>query len=148
MPPPCPSPASGGGDTGADHAPPRSRAAGGGIVMVHPPGRRGGGGGGCSRPAGGGGEGELTGAGWGEGGDVAAGMAAGAAEIKARQVRAVIAGARERAVIADLVVGERADEEIAVAHVGEIARDVERRAHKRIDDRVGEVGRVLLPELE
>src|SRR5215813_1595978 len=75
-------------------------------------------------------------------------MAAGAAEIKARQVRAVIAGARERAVIADLVVGERADEEIARAHVVDIARDVERRAHKRIDDRVGEVGRVLLPELE
>src|SRR5262245_29767236 len=84
----------------------------------------------------------------GKAGDVAAGMAAGAAEIKASQVRAVIAGARERAVIADLVVSKRADEEIAVAHVGEIARDVERRARKRIDDRVGEVGRVLLPELE
>src|SRR5437870_6273220 len=73
-------------------------------------------------------------------------MAACTAEIKASQVRAVVAGARERTVIADLVVGKRADEEIALAHVGEIARDVERRALKRIDDRVGEVRRVLLPE--
>src|SRR5262245_31832814 len=75
-------------------------------------------------------------------------MAAGAAEIKPRQMRAVIAGAREWAVVADLLVGKGADEEITLAHVGEIARDVERRARKRIDDRVGEVGRVLLPELE
>ena len=69
-----------------------------------------------------------------------------AAEIKAGQVGAVSARAGERAVIADLVVGEGADEEIALAHVGQTALDVERRARERVDHRVGEVGRVLLPE--
>src|SRR5215831_18238298 len=94
------------------------------------------------------GENHLRGVVGGKAGDVAAGMAAGAAEIKPSQMRAIVAGARKWTVIADLIVGKRADEEIALAHVGEIVRDVARRARKRIDDRVGEVGRVLLPELE
>src|SRR5215813_15182240 len=67
------------------------------------------------------GENDLRGVVGGKAGDVAAGMAAGAAEIKPRQMRAVVAGARERAVIADLIIGQCADEEITLAHVGEIA---------------------------
>src|SRR5262245_48323320 len=66
----------------------------------------------------------------GKAGDVAAGMAAGAAEIKPGKVRAVGARAGKRPVKADLVVGESADEKIALAHVGEIALGVEWRARE------------------
>src|SRR5262245_62336125 len=93
------------------------------------------------------GKNHLRGVVGGEAGDVAAGVRARAAEVKAGQVRAIGAGAGKRAVIADLVVGKRADEEIAFAHVGKLALGVERRARKRIKRRVGEIGRVRLPKL-
>ena len=57
-------------------------------------------------------------------------MAAGAAEVKPRQMRAVISRARKWPVIADLVIGKGADKKIALAHVGKLALGVARRARK------------------
>jgi ABC-type multidrug transport system fused ATPase/permease subunit len=68
---------------------------------------------------------DLRGVVAGQAGDVAAGMAAGATEIEVGQVRAIMAGARERSVIAHLAVGERAHQQVALPHVRKAAFHVQ-----------------------
>jgi hypothetical protein len=81
-------------------------------------------------------------------GDVAARMAAGAAEIKTGQMGAIAAGTGKRTVVSDLAARESADQQIAFAHVRQASLDVERRAGERIDDRIGQVRRVFLPQVQ
>src|SRR5690242_21771175 len=79
------------------------------------------------------GENNLRGVvGW-QPGDVAAGMAAGAAEIMPGQVGAIAPRSGERAVVADVIVAEGAHPQIAFAHVWQCAYDIERRAGERGD---------------
>src|SRR5207247_7646361 len=52
-------------------------------------------------------------------GDVASGMGGAAAQIEARNGCAITAGARERAMVPNLVVGERADQQVSATHVGQ-----------------------------
>src|ERR1700721_2094912 len=75
-------------------------------------------------------------------------MTARSAKIKAGQMGAVAAGAGKRAVVTDLVVGKGADQEIALTHVRKRPFDIERRARKTVNHRVGEIGCVLPPEPE
>src|ERR1051326_6688532 len=63
-------------------------------------------------------------------GDVASRMAARSAEIQARQMSPIAAGAEEGTVVADLAVGEGADQEVALAHVGQRTLGVDRRARE------------------
>src|SRR6185436_17011269 len=72
----------------------------------------------------------------GKAGDVAARMTALPAQIKVRYVRAVRAGAGEWPVVANLILREGADEQVAAAHVGQAALDIERRADEAVEHRV------------
>jgi len=83
----------------------------------------------------------------GEAGDVAAGVGAGTAEVEGINVGAVVASSGEGAVVAYLVIGECADEEIAFVHVVEGSFGVEGGLGEGIKDGVFEVGGVFGPEV-
>src|SRR5580700_5114680 len=76
---------------------------------------------------------------------VAARMAARSTQVETWQMTAVSARAREWPIVANLTVGESADQEIALAHVGQSSFDVEWRARETVNHRIGEIGRMLLP---
>src|SRR5438067_7433515 len=75
-------------------------------------------------------------------------MARRAAEVEALDRRPILARAAERAVVSDLSVGEGTDQEIAAAHVRQLALGIERTTREPADGVVGEIRRVLRPELE
>src|SRR5437763_11408188 len=75
-------------------------------------------------------------------------MARRAAEVEALDRRPILARAAERTVVSDLSVGEGTDQEIAAAHVRQLALGIERATREPADGVVGEIGRVLRPELE
>ena len=58
---------------------------------------------------------------------------------------AVAARAWEWSVVANLTVGESADQEIALTHIRQRSFDVVWRPRKSVNHRISEIGRVLLP---
>src|SRR6188508_3415273 len=78
--------------------------------------------------------------------DVPAWMAARSAEIQLRDMCAVIAGAPKWAIKPDLFVGECADQEVALAHIGKLTFHIKRRAREHVHDHIGQVRGMPLPE--
>src|SRR5690348_15347680 len=70
------------------------------------------------------------------------------AKIEPRNVAAIMPRAWERPVVSDLAIGESADQQIPLSHVGKGSLGIQGRAGKGIEHRILEIWRVLIPEVE